>query len=48
MLCFKVAACGSVYLAGFYFTGLSAAERKLLTGKLLRVRATPAVQLETD
>ena len=48
MLCFKVAACGSVYLAGFYFTGLSAAERKLLTGKLLRVPATPAVQLETD
>jgi hypothetical protein len=37
-------ACGSVYLAGFYFTGLSAAERRVLSGKLLR--NTPAVRLE--
>jgi len=44
LLCFKVVTCGSVYLAGFYFTGLSAAERGLLRDKLLR--STPAVQLE--
>ena len=44
LLCFKVMACGSVYLAGFYFTGLSAAERRVLSGKLLR--NTPAVRLE--
>ena len=46
LLCFKVMACGSAYLAGFYFTGLSAAERRLLSGKLLR--STPAVRLEAE
>jgi O-antigen/teichoic acid export membrane protein len=45
LLCFKVATCGIVYLTGFYFTGLSAAERSLLTSKLLRT--APVVQLES-
>jgi O-antigen/teichoic acid export membrane protein len=45
LLCFKVATCGIVYLVGFYFTGLSAAERGLLADKLLRT--APAVQLES-
>ena len=44
LLCFKVATCGIVYLAGFYFTGLTAAERGLLSDKLLR--GAPTVQLE--
>ena len=44
LLFFKVASCGCVYLAGFYYTGLSAAERALLSDKLLR--NAPAVQLE--
>jgi len=46
LLCFKVASCGIVYLTGFYFTGLSAAERSLLSSKLLRGR--PTVQLEAE
>jgi O-antigen/teichoic acid export membrane protein len=46
LLCFKVATCGIAYLIGFFFTGLSAHERSLLTAKLLR--GAPAVRLETE
>ena len=46
LLCFKVALCGLVYLAGFFFTGLSRTERGLLLGKLLR--GSPAARLETE
>jgi len=46
LLCSKAVLCGLVYLTGFYFTGLSRAERDMLNGKLLH--GAPAVRLETD
>ena len=45
LLCLKVVLGGLVYLAGFFFTGLTASERTLLVARLQR--ATPAVRLET-
>jgi hypothetical protein len=46
LLCFKVVACGLVYLTGFFYSGLSRTERALLLGKLLR--GAPAARLETE